>query len=163
MKTTPIFVAAALTVGAMSFWTTVCVVNYRDIEKYTASQLAEKQDGLAFRAEPLNHDLKTWETLEWEEKVTALKYAIDWLRQTKNAAIIKSPEFYARRMDETLRERPEFKLTPLPKALLFLAVAEYDYYAGMDRDQLARQLLGPDYEANRRRLGLPVETASQPS
>lgn len=92
-----------------------------------------------------------WSQLVEADKVKAIETLMSMFKDRENVAITKSAEFYVRRVDEMLKANPTFGIN-LPTILKILAVMEYDYYNGQNKDELARQILGDQlYEQNKRR------------
>ncbi|HNV86812.1 MAG TPA: hypothetical protein PKL97_07630 [Candidatus Omnitrophota bacterium] len=95
-----------------------------------------------------------WFELTRADKIKAVETVFALFKDRENVAIIKTPEFYVDRTDAMLRSNPALGLN-LPTVLKILAVMEYDFYNGQNKDQLARDTLGPQlYEQNRRRREL---------
>ena len=71
-------------------------------------------------------------------------------------AIINKPAFlYVELIDRMARENQDMLKAPFKDVLRVLAIMEYDFDIGRDKDELARQVLGEDiYWSNRQRLGL---------
>jgi len=92
-----------------------------------------------------------WNQLGQSDKVKAVETVMSMFKDRENVAMMKSADFYVRRTDEMLKANPSFGLN-LPTILKILAVMEYDYYNGQNKDELARQVLGEMlYEQNKRR------------
>ncbi|MBI4309606.1 MAG: hypothetical protein HY591_04670, partial [Candidatus Omnitrophica bacterium] len=68
--------------------------------------------------------------------------------------IQKPSSFYAKMVDDMSAQDPQMLRKPFKEILQMLAIMEYDYDNGTDRDTLARKLLGDRaYLMNRKRLG----------
>lgn len=107
----------------------------------------------------LNTQMTSWPKLLQADKVAAVDMAIRMFRERENTAILKSPEFYAKRLDEMITANPTMKSLNLPTLLKIVSVMEYDFYNGQDKEALARNVLGPQlYEQNRQRLGLQKQS-----
>jgi len=100
-----------------------------------------------------------WHTLERVDKVRVVEAIIEMFKERENAAILNSAESYVDRADQMLRN-PSVQAN-MPTVIKILAVMEYDYFNGQDKDQLAMQILGQRmYEQNRaRRDALQAKTA----
>jgi hypothetical protein len=93
-----------------------------------------------------------WPDLDSDLKNRAIEGFIGLIRLRENATIGRPADYYVSRIDEMLEQNPN---TPqgIPALLKILAVMDYDYDSGQDKDQLAREVLGPQlYAANRARL-----------
>lgn len=101
----------------------------------------------------LIRSLENWNGLNPSEKEKAIEVTIGLFKERENTAILKEPPFYAKKLDEALAATPTMGSLDLPTMLKILAVMEYDYYNGQNKDELARQVLGEKmYEENKRRL-----------
>ena len=101
----------------------------------------------------LLNKMETWNELSPLEKEGAIKTIFDLFRNRENSAITKSAKFYADRVDAALTENPTFLNASLPSLVKILAVMEYDFYNGQNKETLAQQVLGDKlYESNRKRL-----------
>lgn len=77
------------------------------------------------------------------------------LFRAQGAVITKPSFFYVELIDRMARENPDMLKAPFKDVLRVLAIMEYDFDIGRDKDELARQVLGEDiYWTNRQRLGL---------
>ncbi|MFT5169686.1 MAG: hypothetical protein ACI8Q2_000297 [Candidatus Omnitrophota bacterium] len=73
----------------------------------------------------------------------------------KGISIRKDPGEYLRLIDEMAQSNVQLLSTPFHNVLRFVAIVNYDFDNGVDRDVLAKQLLGEaGYLSNRRRLGI---------
>ncbi len=99
----------------------------------------------------LSRSMEKWKDLDNYHKTQAIKAGLLALKARQNATIQKPAEFYMQRMDEMIGQGgnlPDNLLT----ALTVLAIMEYDYDIGQDKDQLAKSALGAQlYEANKQR------------
>ena len=82
---------------------------------------------------------ENWFRLSPEEKVTAVETVITMFRERTNIAILKPPAFYARRMDQILNADPLMTRLNLPTLMQNLASAEYDFYNGRSKEDLAKR------------------------
>ncbi|MBP7162845.1 MAG: hypothetical protein KBB26_04860, partial [Candidatus Omnitrophica bacterium] len=65
--------------------------------------------------------------------------------------------YYVGLIDSMSRESPDMLTQPFDRVLQIVAIDEYDYENGQDKDMLAYQILGSKEAViqNRQRLGLP--------
>ena len=69
--------------------------------------------------------------------------------------IEKSPLVYFGAVEQLSAQQPEMLQQPFDQILSLLAILEYDFDNGQDKDMLARQILGPEaFARNKERLGL---------
>lgn len=101
----------------------------------------------------LSKDMSAWPSLGAPDKRLAVAAVIELYQQQGKGVIKKPAEFYVARLDEALAANEAMRNFPLDRALLFLAVMEYDFDNGKDPDQVAREFLSPEmYAANKARL-----------
>lgn len=63
------------------------------------------------------------------------------------------PSHYVQMIDQAVDQNPQMLDRPFGELLQILAIIDYDFDNGMDRDILARKVLGPaGYEANKQRF-----------
>jgi len=94
-----------------------------------------------------------WLSLDSNLKTRAVDVMINLYKVRENAAILNSSKFYVQKIDESLSQDRDLASVPFPQLIKILAVMEYDFYNGQDKDELARQILGDRlYESNKKRL-----------
>lgn len=112
----------------------------------------------------LSVNLDTWETLKPSERETAVKAVINLFAEQRNVAIMKDAGHYLRRIRETLIANPEVRDMPLEQTMTVLAIMDYDYYNGQNKDELAREALGPEmFEVNKARLDAVNRGSTRPA
>ena len=117
-----------------------------------AKNESKKELTIQDKMNDLSASAQGWSALSTQEKGQAVNLIMDLFKIRENAAMLKSTDFYVKKIDESLAKDVTMGSLGLPGVVKILAVMEYDYYNGQDKDQLARQLLGPAlYEENRRR------------
>ena len=73
----------------------------------------------------------------------------------KKISIKKSPVEYVRLIDDMSRNNPDMLKNPFERILMIVAIIEYDFENGQDKNQMALQILGQQgFLANKQRLGL---------
>lgn len=73
----------------------------------------------------------------------------------RDIEIKKRPEHYVFLINDMLAKQPQLASQPLDSILQLVAIIEYDFDNGQDKDSLARKVLGESsYQNNRKRLGL---------
>ena len=103
----------------------------------------------------LSRNMSLWERLNLTEKKAAIDGVILLYRNRDNIAILNNSEFYAGKIDETLRTNPMVVNLDITTMLRILAIMEYDYYNGENKDTLALKTLGKQgFEQNRTRREL---------
>jgi len=93
-----------------------------------------------------------WNQLNDENKKRAVDAVIQLYRVRDNVAILGSPDFYVKKVNDTLAGDPGVANLDLPQVIKILSVMEYDFYNGENKDELAKQTLGEKmFEANKLR------------
>lgn len=88
--------------------------------------------------------LQDWRSLNWEEKEKSVALAIAYFRNEKNCAILQSPGHYVVLANRFFQKDPSFLNGNLMTVMRVLAIQEYDFYSGVNADEQALKLLGPD-------------------
>jgi len=97
---------------------------------------------------------ETWVLMmDLEPKEITVNRYIDWYRQ--QGIYIRKPSLqYVQTIDDMSAAHPDLLKKPFHEVLQLVAIVEYDFDNGIDRDLMAREILGEDgYVANKRRLG----------
>ena len=101
----------------------------------------------------LSRNMSLWERLNMTEKKAAVDGVLLLYKNRDNVAILNNAEFYAGKIDETLRTNPMVVNLEIMTMIKILAIMEYDFDNGTDKDALARQVLGAEqFESNRKRV-----------
>jgi hypothetical protein len=72
--------------------------------------------------------MSLWERLNIIEKKAAVDGVLLLYKNRDNVAILNNAEFYAGKIDETLRTNPIVVNLDIATMLKILAIMEYDYY-----------------------------------
>lgn len=105
--------------------------------------------------EALTQSSEAWSLIiDQEAKNTVITHFIEGF--TKNGiSITKSAPYYSQVIDAMTQTRPEMLQQPFPNLLQTIAIIEYDFNNGMDKDAMAQKVLGESaFAQNRQRLGL---------
>ena len=102
----------------------------------------------------LDNNAQAWTLLiENQDKVMVVNEYIERFRR-ENVKIAQPPVFYAKMIDDITLQNPVLLNRPFKDVIQLLAVMEYDFDMGMDRDMLAYKVLGEAmYKDNKKRLG----------
>jgi hypothetical protein len=92
-----------------------------------------------------------WNGLDQTIKVRAVEGFLLLLKTQEKANIQKPADYYVGRLDEMLQQNPRAAQN-IPTLLKMMAVMDYDFDNGQDKEQLAKDYLGKLYEANKARL-----------
>lgn len=121
-------------------------------EESWRSKHLDTDPGFQQKMDQLSISSGLWSSLSRDEKLTAVDLCMQLYRARENSAVLNTPEFYVQRLDENFAQDPSMGTLPLPLALKVLAVMEYDYYNGQDKEELAKQILGDAlYAQNKQR------------
>lgn len=104
----------------------------------------------------LSRNMSIWTKLTSDEKKQAVGAVINLFKNRNNIAILNDAAFYSGKIDETLRTNPASGNLDIMAILRILAIMEYDFYNGENKDELAKKTLGEKgFEQNqlRRRYG----------
>jgi len=100
---------------------------------------------------------ENWYNLPPGDKIKMIGDVITLYRLKENAAIMQDAEFYVTRLDDALRTETFPKELPLPTLVRLLAIMEYDFYNGQNKDDLAKEFLGePLYQSIKARRQNPA-------
>ena len=104
----------------------------------------KNRSGIAFpdMMTQLSQNLTLWERLNADEKKQSVGAVIGLYKNRDNIAILNSSDFYVGKIDETLATNPPVVNMDIMTMIRILAVMEYDFYNGQNKDELARKLLG---------------------
>ena len=92
--------------------------------------------------------------MESNAKAITVSRQID-LYKSQKITIRKDPAHYVELIDQFAVQTPDLLKHPFKDVLRFVAVLEYDFDNGQDKDEMAMHMLGEKgYEVNRKRLGL---------
>lgn len=95
--------------------------------------------------------------METKAKMLTISKFIDQYHQ-QGITIGKSPLYYARVIDTMASENPTMLDQPFEKLLQAVAIIDYDFDNGIDKDTLAMKLLGEKaFLANKQRLGMEAQ------
>lgn len=102
----------------------------------------------------LDVDSRAWTLLiDPQAKVSTVSEYMDRFRK-QGVRIQGSPSSYAEMIDQLAIENPSLLTNPFKNLVQLVAIMEYDFDSGMDKDLLAKKFLGQSlYESNRKRLG----------
>lgn len=103
----------------------------------------------------LSKSMESWNQYAPENQAAAVRAVIGLYKSRQNTAILKDPDFYVERISQSLNGNQTLRALPIQGVLRILAIMEYDFYNGQDKDELARQALGEKlFAANKRRIQL---------
>lgn len=100
----------------------------------------------------LDHRAHAWiQIVDNEVKLLTVSEYIDRFRKI-GTRIKRSPGEYVGMIDALLRNTPEMAETPFANVLSYAAIVEYDFDNGTNKDELAKNLLGQNFLANKQRV-----------
>jgi hypothetical protein len=87
-----------------------------------------------------------------QAKVLTVSEYIDRFHK-QGVKINQEPVYYAQMIDQMVTQNPDMLRRPFGELLRMAAIMDYDFDNGMDKDVLAKHVLGPaGFEANKKRL-----------
>lgn len=101
-----------------------------------------KEPTLSQMMSALTQNLILWPSLSTENKKQAVEAAKLFYRDTQNAAILRTADFYAQQIDDGLRANAEMRNVDLLTILRMMSIVEYDFYHGQNKDALVKEVLG---------------------
>ncbi|MDD3375029.1 MAG: hypothetical protein PHY73_04830 [Candidatus Omnitrophica bacterium] len=127
----------------------------KEIEIVDDSEIVEVAD-MSDVLTALETSSKAWPLIaDIEPKLFIVASYIDFFRE-KGVIIKKSPEFYVDMIDGMAQESPQMLENPFEFVLQVLAIIEYDFDAGIDKDEMALKILGPEgFKSNKQRFTQP--------
>ena len=101
----------------------------------------------------LDNKSTVWQLLiDDQSKVLTVSVYIDRFRK-EGVKIGAPPTHYVGMVDQVVAQNPQMLERPFGELLQMLAIIDYDFDNGMDKDELARKVLGEaGYEANKKRI-----------
>ncbi|PIQ86862.1 MAG: hypothetical protein COV74_03255 [Candidatus Omnitrophica bacterium CG11_big_fil_rev_8_21_14_0_20_45_26] len=144
-----------LTVG---FWATAAMPVLwaeEQVDLLELMQALQVPTNLRQQAGQLTKSAKSWDRLSETDQAEVVRAMIELFKIRDNAAILLPASYYATKINEQLAADPTMLELPLPIVLKVLAVMDYDFYNGQNKEELAKQVLGEDvYEQNKKRRAL---------
>ncbi len=156
---------AVAAVAAIIFWTRLNAVQnsgtaWQGGSPSVTSQQAAQQN-LPPRKSPeeynammgdLSQSLQNWQSLHPDDQRLAVAAIMQLLAQQKRGTMTLPPAYYADRINQTMQVNQEVMTMPLDRVLVIMAVMDYDFDNGQDKELLAQEVLGPSmYAANKAR------------
>ena len=90
----------------------------------------------------LSESLTIWPSLSQDNKKKSVEAAMLLFRDRQNSAIMRPADFYVAQIDQGLNTNPQLKKADILSILKMMAVMEYDFYNGQNKDALAKEVLG---------------------
>jgi hypothetical protein len=118
----------------------------------TPQEIADIEDVMA----SLEKSSQAWPLIIDEEAKEVLVWKFMEKFRNQRVTIKNPPSFYAASIDEMIQQSPEMLKQPFPTVLQVVAIVEYDFDNGQDKEALALSVLGSKQAvaANKQRLGL---------
>ena len=90
----------------------------------------------------LSQNMTLWPTLSEENKKKAVEATVMLFRERQNTAIMRPADFYVTQIDRALAANSQMQGADLMTVVKMMAVMEYDFYNGQNKDALAKEVLG---------------------
>jgi hypothetical protein len=129
------------------------VMNNRPYEPASSKDIQDVVD-ISDVWRKLDNDSRTWALLiDNQAKVATVSEYVD--RFSKQGVKIQGPPIdYVHMIDDLAMQSPTMLTRPFKEILQIVAIMQYDFDNGMNKDALAQKMLGPDlYASNKKRLG----------
>lgn len=126
----------------------IAVVSFLGFMSIQAKKKPEEEkkqgSGLIFpdMMNQLSRNMSLWSRMNRDEKKQAVTAVIGIYKNRDNIAILNTADFYATRIDETLASDPTVLNIDIMTVLRILAIMDYDFYNGRNKDTLAKETLG---------------------
>lgn len=99
----------------------------------------------------LMRSTEKWSSLDQDLKMKSVEGFITLVAQREKAKIGKPVDYYVSRIDEMVSNNPGAQ--NIPSLIKIVAIMDYDFDSGVDKDKLAQEVLGAKlYMANKARL-----------
>ena len=127
-------------------------------------RVPQQSEGLRYQENIIDFDMlwaelkitsEAWPLIseKYPKEVIVSRYIALFARQ--DILIDKPSSFYVEEIDRMAEQNKNLFKSPFKDVLKFVAIVEYDFDNGQDRDALARSMLGEVlYRENRKRIGL---------
>jgi len=86
-----------------------------------------------------------WMHINREDKIKLIDSMKQMFEEKDNVIIKQSSEYYVDELDALIASGPEFQSYKLKIIFTTIAVMDYDFDEGIDKDETARKWLGPAY------------------
>ncbi len=92
--------------------------------------------------------------IDQEAKIETVMHFMNIFRE-RGVVISKPPAYYVNLIDTMAANNPAILINPFEQVLQVIAILEYDFNNGQDKDEMARKFLDPQaFLNNKKRLGL---------
>lgn len=107
----------------------------------------------------LSRNMSLWDRMNMVEKKGAVEGVILLYKNRDNVAILNNADFYVSKIDETLVTNPMVVNLDITTMMKILAIMEYDFFNGENKDELALKTLGKQgFDQNRARREMAART-----
>jgi len=127
----------------------------RKVSPPPQTEAAESKNDFAYLINSLKSSSRQWlEIRDQSAKEKIITYHINKFRES-GIVIKKDPRMYAAMIDNMFANNSKIAANPINRVLQIVAIIEYDFDNGRDKDMMARKVMGEKaYLDNKRRLGL---------
>ncbi len=128
--------------------------NKRAPARYSSQEAPDEVVSLEKIWKELDSSSEVWAMMmDLEPKVMTVERYMNYFKQ-QGIHIRKSPPHYVHLIDSMTKDNPNLLRNPFEDLVKLAAIIEYDFDNGLDKERMARQILGEvAYENNRKRLG----------
>jgi len=126
-----------------------------DVDMFRPAQLSMSEDETDAIVDELKQSAEGWTAIASPRaKEAVMRRFIDEFRE-KGIEITQSPAHYAAMADALAAQNPDMVTKPFERVVEVMAIIEYDFNNGRDKDAMAKKVLGEaGYINNKKRLGL---------
>ena len=148
-KNSVIIVFSILAVGTVLFWVRLSSTeaqmgpSQHNPAAMTVKGAAQQNPAqMAAILNALSKNMAPWLQINDQERILAVAAVMEMFK-TQSNTIIKNPApYYVQRINQTLGQNAATREMPLDRLLMIMAVMEFDFDNGQDKEQLAKEVLG---------------------
>lgn len=154
-KNSVIIIFSILAVGTVLFW-----VRLSSTEAQTApTTFSAPMPAASVSAQPadparlgailnaFSKNMAPWLQISDQERLLVVAAVIEMFRSQNDAVISNPAPYYVQRINQTLAQNATTRDMSIDRLIMILAVMDYDFDNGQDKDELAKQILGEKMHA----------------
>lgn len=148
-KNSVIIIFSVLAVGTVLFWVRlssteaqVAPTTFASAPAASASSAAVDPARVGAILNALSQNMAPWLQISDQEKILAVAAVIEMFKSQGNAVISNPVPYYVQRINQTLAQNEATRKMPIDRLVMILAVMDFDFDNGQDKDEMAKQILG---------------------
>lgn len=143
-----LLVSSAYAVSTRIIWNDIPVK--KDVARYENKEYGTPQEYIEALQEGKCSSTWVWVHLDRDTKLTLIEGLKQMFKEKSNVIICKPTQFYVDAINEMIEADSEAQYYKLGVIFKTIAIMEYDFDEGVDKDETARKWLGEDlYKAVR--------------